>query len=460
VVCNAVQMKRLVISVSQMDGDNFVPIWTVANFNQIKKLTTDLELVKEVLGASPLLQMDDLCEKVRANIKRCIVVLREIPESTPVEEVNALFEGEGCPKHSKCEFVGNDYWYIHFDDEDSAQKAYKYLREEVRTFKGKPIMARIKANTIHQAPPKNVAHSSPQVDSSVITTPPHQAPMYSPRFQFPPVPPIFNNTQYSPFYQGMMHTWPPTQPVPFTDHHMVQGFQPNGFNPAPMKGMHDKSGGNTRHYHLNRSRGYGPNKSHNYREQGNDRMDRDQRPKQQTNGSSANAPSVSPTASSTSTTNNSTTNREGSKYSAGSFRRDADEFSSVLKKIDQVLFVTVKMTVILWIWHPQAFLHFQQLDLERNSQEMYQKKHQNKRPKPDVSPTPTPKPAETPASPKEPVNKPEKSPVSEKHTVIQPPNHAHQAEKMSYAQMAAQKSPKPSNISTSPPSNQTKSPGK
>ena len=39
-----------------------------------------------------------------------------------LQEVNALFEGEGCPKHSKCEFVGNDYWYIHFDDEDSAQK--------------------------------------------------------------------------------------------------------------------------------------------------------------------------------------------------------------------------------------------------------------------------------------------------------------------------------------------------
>lgn len=36
---------------------------------------------------SPLLQADELCEKVRANvnIKRCIVVLREIPEATPIE---------------------------------------------------------------------------------------------------------------------------------------------------------------------------------------------------------------------------------------------------------------------------------------------------------------------------------------------------------------------------------------
>lgn len=34
---------------SQMDSDQYVPIWTVANFNQIKKLTKDLNLIVEVL---------------------------------------------------------------------------------------------------------------------------------------------------------------------------------------------------------------------------------------------------------------------------------------------------------------------------------------------------------------------------------------------------------------------------
>ena len=34
---------------------------------------------------SPNLQVDDSGEKVRPNVKRCIVVLREIPESTPIE---------------------------------------------------------------------------------------------------------------------------------------------------------------------------------------------------------------------------------------------------------------------------------------------------------------------------------------------------------------------------------------
>ena len=34
---------------SQMDSDQFVPIWTIANFNQIKRLTTDVQLVTQVL---------------------------------------------------------------------------------------------------------------------------------------------------------------------------------------------------------------------------------------------------------------------------------------------------------------------------------------------------------------------------------------------------------------------------
>lgn len=34
---------------SQMDADQFVPIWTVANFNQVKRLTNDKELVTQVL---------------------------------------------------------------------------------------------------------------------------------------------------------------------------------------------------------------------------------------------------------------------------------------------------------------------------------------------------------------------------------------------------------------------------
>ncbi|CAM9427110.1 unnamed protein product [Lampetra planeri] len=134
--------------VSQMDSDHYVPIWTIANFNQVKRLTADTDLIVEVLKSSPLVQVDEKGEKVRPNHKRCIVILREVPESTPIEEVESLFKSENCPRFVSCEFAHNDSWYVTFESDADAQQAYKYLREEAKTFLGKPIMARIKAKSM------------------------------------------------------------------------------------------------------------------------------------------------------------------------------------------------------------------------------------------------------------------------------------------------------------------------
>ncbi|NP_001339245.1 la-related protein 4 isoform X13 [Homo sapiens] len=127
--------------ISQMDSDQFIPIWTVANMEEIKKLTTDPDLILEVLRSSPMVQVDEKGEKVRPSHKRCIVILREIPETTPIEEVKGLFKSENCPKVISCEFAHNSNWYITFQSDTDAQQAFKYLREEVKTFQGKPIMA-------------------------------------------------------------------------------------------------------------------------------------------------------------------------------------------------------------------------------------------------------------------------------------------------------------------------------
>ncbi|XP_035309638.1 la-related protein 4-like isoform X3 [Cricetulus griseus] len=126
---------------SQMDGNQFIPISTVANLEEIKKLTTDQNLILEVLRSSPLVQVDEKGEKVRPSHKRCIVILREIPETTPEEEVKALFKNGNCPKVISCEFAQNSTWYVTFQSDTDAQQAFQYLREEVKTFQGKPIMA-------------------------------------------------------------------------------------------------------------------------------------------------------------------------------------------------------------------------------------------------------------------------------------------------------------------------------
>lgn len=72
---------------TQMDSDQYVPIWTVANFNLVKKLTKDIKLITEVLRESPNVQVDEEGLRVRPNHKRCIIILREIPDKTPLEDV-------------------------------------------------------------------------------------------------------------------------------------------------------------------------------------------------------------------------------------------------------------------------------------------------------------------------------------------------------------------------------------
>lgn len=181
--------------VSQMDADQYVPISTVASFNQVKRLTADMDLVIEVLRESGNVQVDEKGEKVRPLHKRCVVILREIPESTPVEDVARLFKGENCPKFVSCEFAHNNNWYVTFNSDEDAQRAYQYLREEVKNFQGKPIMARIKAKPLVHSTfvPKNGFKQQFTTGGTSTTTTPQVVTSESNQ--------VFNQQRFSPFSQ-------------------------------------------------------------------------------------------------------------------------------------------------------------------------------------------------------------------------------------------------------------------
>lgn len=204
--------------ISQMDSDQFVPIWTIASMEGVKLLTTDMDLILEVLRASPMVQVDEKGEKVRPNHKRCIIILREVPETTPVEEVEALFKSEKCPQVISVEFAHNNNWYITFQSDTDAQQAYRYLREEVKTFQGKPIMARIKAiNTFF-------AKNGFGADSGVYSTQSqYSSPVYLQQVYQPP--------QQYPLYSLLPQSWTPsptpyfeTPLAPFPNSTFVNGF--------------------------------------------------------------------------------------------------------------------------------------------------------------------------------------------------------------------------------------------
>uniref|UniRef100_A0A4W4F3A6 HTH La-type RNA-binding domain-containing protein n=1 Tax=Electrophorus electricus TaxID=8005 RepID=A0A4W4F3A6_ELEEL len=228
--------------ISQMDSDQFVPIWTIASMEGIKDLTTDIDLILDVLRSSPMVQVDEKGEKVRPNHKRCIIILREVPETTPVEEVEALFKNDNCPKLISVEFAHNNNWYITFQSDTDAQQAYKYLREEVKTFQGKPIMARIKAINTFFA--KNGYRT---LDCNMYSQHTHTQSQYSS--------PVFMQPVYGPqqqyLYGLVPQTWTPS-PTPYFETPLAP-FPNSGFVNGFSSPGHYKTGSNS----LNMGRPFG-----------------------------------------------------------------------------------------------------------------------------------------------------------------------------------------------------------
>jgi la-related protein 4 len=131
-----------------MNPELYVPIKIIAGFKMVKNLTTDIQLITEVLKSSKEVVVHENNELVRPNVKtqRSTLILRDIDSNTPVSEIEEIFKAEGCAavKSIKSEF-GNT-WFITFETETEALTTLNIIRKA--TFKGQPIQARSKSENL------------------------------------------------------------------------------------------------------------------------------------------------------------------------------------------------------------------------------------------------------------------------------------------------------------------------
>jgi hypothetical protein len=82
--------------ISQMNAENYVPIKTIANFKMITNLTTNYDLIVDVMKECKSVVVDEGNTMVKPNLKsqRNTLILRDIPKDTTPEvtvELSSIF---------------------------------------------------------------------------------------------------------------------------------------------------------------------------------------------------------------------------------------------------------------------------------------------------------------------------------------------------------------------------------
>jgi len=126
----------------------------------VKDTTTDRELLLSALKESNKFMLDPTFSwvTIRKQKERNVLILREIPTETSVEDVKEIFAAfTDLPdiKNITSE-IGNN-WFITFDNQDDCMAAALKLSTEGK-FKGEPLKVRVKAN-LKQAEQPSPFHS-------------------------------------------------------------------------------------------------------------------------------------------------------------------------------------------------------------------------------------------------------------------------------------------------------------
>jgi len=131
-----------------MDSNKYVPLAVIENFGKVKSLTTDSNLIIEVLSNSKVVELDDTKTKIKSKIldqQRTTIILRDILADSTVQEIEEIFTNFE-EKVTEVKFDIGNTCFVSFSSEKAALAALNFVK--TRTYRETPIKARIKNETI------------------------------------------------------------------------------------------------------------------------------------------------------------------------------------------------------------------------------------------------------------------------------------------------------------------------
>eukprot|EP00292_Cryptomonas_paramecium_P013218 CAMPEP_0113697578 /NCGR_PEP_ID=MMETSP0038_2-20120614/22213_1 /TAXON_ID=2898 /ORGANISM="Cryptomonas paramecium" /LENGTH=219 /DNA_ID=CAMNT_0000620607 /DNA_START=162 /DNA_END=818 /DNA_ORIENTATION=+ /assembly_acc=CAM_ASM_000170 len=133
--------------VRQMDKDHFVDLSVVAEFNKIKQLTSDLDLVLASIKDSDKIVIDEAKRRIKPTtiFLRTTLIIRNIPSDADRDAVETFLVNGKVPKIVNLRAdVGNN-WFANFETEEAAKAALDAVR--ALKWNDKSLGAAVKSET-------------------------------------------------------------------------------------------------------------------------------------------------------------------------------------------------------------------------------------------------------------------------------------------------------------------------
>jgi len=128
----------------QYSQEVFIDIKDILNVSLIGAITNDVGLITRVLKENNKYSLDEEHNILKVQLSdRTMIMLRDIPDNTPQEEIKELFAEYAEHIVNMQPEIGNNY-YVNFDSSEVAQNAFNYVRE--KKFRDKTVGCCIKSS--------------------------------------------------------------------------------------------------------------------------------------------------------------------------------------------------------------------------------------------------------------------------------------------------------------------------